>query len=214
MDSQRVVTGEIYHIYSKSIAEYKIFNDDFEYSRMREVIKYYKTERPFVSFSRFKERNMQIEQLEADVDVKGLIQIICYCIMPTHIHLVLKQLKDKGISVFMSNALNSYSRYFNIKHNRKGPLWESSFKKVLVESDAQLLHLTRYIHLNPVTAYIVNNPKNWKWSSYEEYISGNKDGICRYEDVLDIKPEIYKEFAEDRIFYQRELARIKNIMLE
>jgi putative transposase len=210
MDNQRIVTDEIYHVYSKSIAEYKIFNDDFEYSRMREVIEYYRIERPFASFSRFKERNMQVKQL----DTKRLVQVICYCIMPTHIHLVLKQLKDKGVSIFMSNVLNSYSRYFNIKHNRKGPLWESSFKKVLVESDAQLLHLTRYIHLNPVTAHIVDKPKNWKWSSYEEYISGNKEGMCKYDDVLDIKPGIYKEFVEDRISYQRELARIKNIMLE
>jgi len=210
MDSQRIVTGEIYHVYSKSIAEYVIFNNDFEYSRMREVVEYYRIERPFTSFSRFKERNMQVKQL----DPKRLVQIICYCVMPTHIHLVLKQMEDKGISVFINNVFNSYSRYFNIKHNRKGPLWESSFKKVLVESDSQLLHLTRYIHLNPVTAYIINNPEDWKWSSYREYISGNKEGICEYDSVLDIKPEEYKKFVEDRISYQRELAKIKNIILE
>jgi putative transposase len=79
--------------------------------------------------------------------------------MPTHIHLVLRQLKDGGISKFMSNILNSYSRYFNIKHNRKGPLWEGRFRKVLVGSDEQLLHLTRYVHLNPVTACLVDKPK-------------------------------------------------------
>ena len=210
MDNQRIVTNEIYHVYSKSIAEYAILNNDFEYSRIREVIEYYRIEKPFASFSRFKERNMKVKQF----DTKRLVQIICYCIMPTHIHLVLKQLKNKGISIFMSNVLNSYSRYFNIKHNRKGPLWESSFKKVLVENDAQLIHLTRYIHLNPVTAYIVNKPEDWQWSSYKEYISSNKDSICKYDDVLNIKPAIYKEFVEDRISYQRELARIKNIMLE
>ena len=210
MDSHRIVTDEIYHVYSKSIAEYIIFNNDFEYSRMREVIEYYRTERLFASFSRFKERNIQVKQLDA----KRLVQIICYCIMPTHIHLVLKQMKDKGISVFMNNVFNSYSRYFNIKHNRKGPLWESSFKKVLVESDSQLLHLTRYIHLNPATAYIVNNPEDWKWSSYREYVFGNREGICEYDNLLDIKPEEYKKFAEDRIYYQRELAKIKNMILE
>lgn len=210
MDSQRVVTGEIYHVYSKSIAEYIIFNNDFEYSRMREVIEYYRVERPFTSFSRLKKRNTQVKQLDA----KRLVQIICYCIMPTHIHLVLKQMEDKGISVFMSNVLNSYSRYFNIKHNRKGPLWESSFKKVPVENDAQLLHLTRYVHLNPVTAYIVDKPEDWRWSSYQEYISGNKDGICNYDSVVDINPEGYRKFVEDGISYQRELAKIKGMMLE
>lgn len=210
MDNQRIGTGEIYHVYSKSIAEYVIFNNDSEYSRMHEVIEYYKIERHCASFSRLKERNMQVKQLGA----KRLVQIICYCIMPTHIHLVLKQMEDKGVSVFMSNVLNSYSRYFNIKHNRKGPLWETSFKKVLVKSDAQLLHLTRYIHLNPATAYIVSNPEEWKWSSYREYISDSEKGICEFGNVLDIKPEEYKKFVEDRISYQRELAKIKDMILE
>jgi len=210
MDSQSMVTGEVYHIYNKSIAEYKIFNDDFECSRMREVVEYYRDEKPFVRFSRFKERNMHIEQSK----VKRFTQIICYCIMPTHIHLVLKQLQDRGISVFMSNVLNSYSRYFNIKHKRKGPLWETSFKRVLVENDAQLLHLTRYVHLNPVTAYLVNKPEDWKWSSYGEYVSDYGNVICAFDDVLDIKPEEYKEFVENRISYQRELARIKDIAIE
>ncbi len=78
--------------------------------------------------------------------------------MPTHIHLILKQLKEDGISAYMSKILNSYTCYFNRRTKRKGPLWESRFKRVEVTSDEQLLHLTRYIHLNPVTAHIVEEP--------------------------------------------------------
>ncbi|OGW71290.1 MAG: hypothetical protein A2047_04340 [Omnitrophica bacterium GWA2_41_15] len=145
-----------------------------------------------------------------------MIQIICYCFMPTHIHLVLKQLKDNGISDFMMHILNSHTRYFNIKHNRKGPLWESKFKKVLVDSDEQLLHLTRYIHLNPVTACIVNKPEEWRYSSYNEYVSDGTvtDGICEYKNILDINSFSYKKFVENRISYQRELAKIKGLMLD
>ena len=70
----------------------------------------------------------------------------------------------------MRRLLNSYTRYFNEKIKRKGPLWEGRFKKVLVNSDEQLLHLTRYVHLNPVSAGIVEKPEDWPCSSYREYI--------------------------------------------
>ena len=116
----------------------------------------------------------------------------------------------------MNNILNSYSRYFNLKHRRKGPLWEGRFKRILVRNDEQLLHLTRYIHLNPTTSYLVNRPEEWNWSSFKEYIrdASANDGICGYSNVLDINPSSYKKFVEDRISYQRELAKIKDLLLD
>ena len=206
-----LVTGEIYHVYNKSIAEFVIFNNDTELLHIKDTVRYYQIENQPIKFSKIDTYVNNAEQKSVD---KKLVEIICYCFMPTHIHLVLRQLMENGISNFMRHVLSSYSHYFNIKHNRKGPLWESSFKKVLVENDAQLLHLTRYIHLNPATAYIVNNPEDWKWSSYREYIFGNREGICEYDNILDIKPEEYKKFTEDRIFYQRELAKIKGLLLD
>ena len=206
-----LVTDEIYHVYNKSIAEFVIFNNDAEFLHIKDTVRYYQIENQPIKFSRIGIDVNNAEQKHAD---KKLVEIICYCFMPTHIHLALRQLMENGISNFMRHILNSYSHYFNIKHNRKGPLWESSFKNVLVESDAQLLHLTRYIHLNPVTAHIVNKPEDWKWSSYREYVSGNEEGICKYDSLLDINSEEYKKFVEDRISYQRELAEIKGLFLD
>lgn len=207
-----LITGEIYHIFNKSIAEFKIFNNTSESFRMLEEMRYYQKQGNSFSFSRFS----KLENANYLSEDKKAVEIIAYCIMPTHIHLVLKQLKDKGITFFMNNILNSYSRYFNLKHKRKGPLWEGRFKRVLVEDDEQLLHLTRYIHLNPVTAYLVDDPLKWETSSYKEYVCGGnlKDGICRYEDVLVIDTVSYKRFVEDRISYQRELAKLKHIIFE
>jgi len=182
---------------------------------MRELIEYYQIENPAVSFSRFKERDMQ--HLErSDRDARKLVQIISYSPMPTHIHLALKQLIDNGISIFMRKILDSYSRYFNLKHRRKGPLWEGRFKRVHVGTDEQLLHLTRYIHLNAVTDRLVDRPEDWKWSSYNEYLCNvdPEDRICEYDDVLDINPASYKQFVEDRISYQRELKKIKGLLLD
>ena len=207
-----LVPGEIYHIFNKSIAEYKIFNSRKEFLRIKELVSYYQWEKIDLRFSR---REMT-DQLDTRRVSDKLVDILAYCLMPTHIHLILKQLKDKGISVFMSQISNSYARYFNIKHERKGSLWESQFKNILITNDEQLLHLTRYIHLNPSTAFLVNNPEDWEFSSYKEFLREveGKNRICSFEDTIDINPASYKKFVEDRISYQRELAKIKDLILE
>lgn len=136
--------------------------------------------------------------------------------MPTHLHLTLFQNDKNGISKLMNNVLNSYTRYFNTRFKRKGPLWETRFKNLLVKSNDQLLHLTRYQHLNPVSAGLVNRPESWQWSSYREYIGEVKVdySICNFEKLLDINPKEYQEFVNDRIAYQKELSRIKHLLLE
>ena len=136
--------------------------------------------------------------------------------MPTHFHLVLKQLQNNGISNYLRKILESYSTYFNTIHKRKGPLWEGKFKNVLIKTDEQLLHLTRYIHLNPTTAGIAKKPEKWKFSSYKEYLSkiNNSSVICDYDGILEIKPKLYSKFVNDQILYQKELAKIKNLLFE
>lgn len=219
---EALVSGKSYHVFNKSIANFKIFNTDDEYLRMKNAIRYFQVEGMPIKLSRFmelgevKESGFSVPFLSISKAKEKYVQIIAYCLMPTHIHLILKQLKEKGISNFMGNLLNSYCRYFNTKHRRKGPLWETKFQNVLVETDEQLLHLTRYIHLNPVTASIVDKPEDWSFSSHSEFLSkvNNNERICEYSDILDIEPFSYAKFVEDRITYQRELAKIKSLILE
>lgn len=220
---EALVEEKIYHIFNKSIAGFKIFNNEAEYSRIIAILRYYQIAKPirfsdFVRFNRINENNLEDFLRKHLKDKDRIVDIIAYCIMPTHIHLILRQLKGKGISIFMSNILNSYARYFNTLHKRKGPLWEGSFKSVLLETDEQLLHLTRYIHLNPVTAYLVDSPESWNFSSYKEYLSETNDDtinkICNFTGLIDMTPVSYRKFVEDRIFYQRDLAKIKNLILD
>jgi putative transposase len=96
-----------------------------------------------------------------------LVEVVAYCIMQTHFHLILKQVTEDGIAKFMGRILNGYSRYFNSLHSRVGPLWTGRFKNVLIRNDEHLLHLTRYIHLNPVSAGLVTKPEDWDYSSYK-----------------------------------------------
>ncbi|MDD5613960.1 MAG: transposase [Candidatus Omnitrophica bacterium] len=212
-----LVTDETYHVFNKSIAGFKIFNSESDFFRMRETFCYYQQENRECKFSKYSA--LLRDNPKARIDLSGepmLVKILAYCIMPTHIHLILKQLKESGVSIFMSNIQNSYARYFNTKYNRKGPLWEGRFKNVLIQTDEQLLHLTRYVHLNPVSAYLVNNPQEWPMSSYGEYIDivAKNERMCDYEDIMSMDSVSYRNFVEDRISYQRELERIKDLLFE
>ncbi|MBM2820767.1 MAG: hypothetical protein HW405_527 [Candidatus Berkelbacteria bacterium] len=215
------MNGEIYHIFNKSIADFVIFNHKNEYERMWQLLKYYLVKQD-IKFSKFVELKL-VEQEGFNHAVntvsknnEPLIQIITWCLMPTHFHLVLKQLKKNGLSDYLRKILESYSSYFNVKHKRKGPLWESRFKSVLVESDEQLNHLVRYVHLNPTTAGLVKRPEDWLYSSYREYLGeiNYNQVICQFDDILDIQPSIYRKFVNDQISYQRDLAKIKNLFLD
>ncbi len=216
-----LVTGQVYHVFNRSIADFRIFNGDSEFLRMIQLLRYYQIENE-LKFSNFIElEKVQVKGFNSFFDIiskdrQQLVQIISYCLMPTHFHLILKQLLDNGISLYLRNIQNSYSHYFNIQHKRKGPLCEGKYKNVLVKGDEQLLHLTRYVHLNPVTAFLVKKPEDWGWSSYNEYVSGNikTGGVCKFDDILDIRQAQYRKFVNNQISYQQELARIKKLLFD
>ena len=122
--------------------------------------------------------------------------------MPDHYHLLFKVTSEKLISKYISDIENSYTRYFNLKHNRKGPLWQSRYRAVPITSNEQLLHVSRYIHLNPTTKGLVDFPEEWKYSSYKDIISS--------QSILDSLVEIsiqdrkkYKKFVDDNLDYQK-----------
>jgi len=205
----------IYHVLTRSIAGFKVFLSENDYRRMLELLKYYKYN-PKIKFSYYLTLITQKSKIYYDQlkDKKPLVEIIAYCLMPTHIHLALYEVSEGGISEYMRKILDGYTRYFNKKIRRKGPLWEGRFKRIEVTSNEQLLHLTRYIHLNPATAGLVEKPEDWLYSSYREYIGLEQEKICSKENFFDFSEKEYKEFVEDRIDYQKSLSLIKNLILE
>ena len=211
-----LVTGETYHVFTRSIAGFEVFRLPGGYERLIETFAYYNHNKPPLRFSWFLQLSPDTKKEVAErQEADRLVQILSYCLMPTHIHLVLKQINENGISTFVSNTLNSFTRYFNTAHKRKGPLWESEFKNVLVDTDEQLLQLTRYVHLNPVSAGLVSSPEDWDYSSYRQYIGIRSEWeICDWHDVLNIQPAEYKRFVEDHISYQRSLSEIKRLLIE
>ena len=208
-------SSNVYHVMTKSIAGYIIFRTDEDYKRMLEMMEYYAHDGLPIRFSYYRQfKNSKRFRRKIDLsEYNKLIDIIAYCLMPTHVHLLLTSLKENGISLFMRNLLNSYTRYFNTKNKRKGPLWQGRFKSVLVKTDEHLLHLTRYIHLNPTTSGLVKNLEDWEFSSLKEYLGVSK-GVCNFKKYIDMDSKAYREFVESRKNYQRELALIKHLTLE
>ncbi len=119
----------------------------------------------------------------------------------------------------MSDFQNSFVRYYNTKNEKKGPLFESQFKAVRILSEGQLLHVSRYIHLNPYSGYLVkniNDLESYQWSSFREYLGLASKNICYKDLILSAFscPDDYKKFVFDRADYQRELEQIKHLILE
>jgi len=129
---------------------------------------------------------------------------------------LLKQVRDGGISEFISKISNSYTKYFNIKNDRIGPLLQGDFKAVHIESNEQLLHVGRYIHLNPVIGFVTKDLELYKWSSYPEYIDLIKDSICEKEIILsqfETKND-YKQFVLNHVDYAQKHDQVKHLLLD
>ena len=119
----------------------------------------------------------------------------------------------------MRNFQNSYNKYFNTKHDRTGSLTQAMFKAVRIETDEQLLHVNRYIHLNPYTGHVVHTIKDletYPWSSFPLYLSDEKNSFVDTSFILQMFPSIeeFKKFTYDQADYQRQLHQIKHLVLE
>ncbi len=189
---------------------------------MMKLIFYYQNKDVPLSYSslfKISQENREEKLKRLKKEKEFLVEIIAFCLMPTHFHLLLKQIADNGISIFMSNLSNSYTRYFNTNHRRSGHLFQGKFKAIRIVNEEQLLHLSRYIHLNPYSAQLVKNLKEleqYRYSSFPEYLYPHKSDYCCQEIVIGNFKNVldYKKFVFHRADYQRELEEIKNLLLE
>jgi hypothetical protein len=126
--------------------------------------------------------------------------------MNNHYHLFLETPKG-NLSQIMLHINGAYTNYFNIRHKRRGHLFQGRYKAILVEADSYAGELSRYIHLNPVRAEMVDMPEKFNWSSYQYYIGKRKkpewltvDFILCYFDNCDVEVQRkYREFVNTRV---------------
>lgn len=210
--------NQIYHVLNRGVAGTPIFLSPKEYQRFLDMVDYYHFENSLLSFSHYSNLSLEDKELYKKKLKETRVRILAYCLIPNHFHLLLEQQKDDGVRKMLSNLQNGYVRYFNLKNKRIGPLFQSIFKAVMVETDEQLLHVSRYIHLNPTTSYLVetNDLLSYRWSSFSEYLQEKPSGFTDSSFILKLVggQEKYKKFVFDQVEYQRELDKIKHLCLE
>lgn len=217
-----LITNQFYHTFNRGINKQPIFLGIRDYKRALEVLEFYSFTNPPVRFSKFlllanQQRINLLANLRRERD--KLVEIISFALMPNHFHFLLEQKKDNGISKFMANFQNSYTRFFNTKYHKIGPLLQGQFKTVRIEDENQLFHLNRYIHLNPYSSFVVKkivDLNKYPWSSFQEYIEKSEIEICSKEIILSSFKNVkaYQQFVFDQADYQRELDKIKHLTLE
>lgn len=214
-----LATNEIYHIYNRSIAKELIFTSSRSLKRAIETIEFYRFPQE-IRFSKFKSLPKEAKQkFLLDLEKKKpFVEIYAFALMPNHFHFLLKQVQEKGIVQFASNFQNSFAKYFNIKNDRNGALFQNSFKGSHIEDDEQFIHVSRYIHLNPVTSYIIEfkDLSSYQWTSFNKYAGFGNNQFVNTDFLLKMFPSKngYLEFVADQVDYQRHLDQIKDLSLE
>ncbi len=174
-----LAVGGIYHIFNRGIDKRDIFLDPSYYSRFVSTLEHsLKYNYPYSLLKR------RLKEAESSEDRKNIllqletkrieppVEVLSFCLMPNHFHLTLKQLVEDGITELIRRICTAYTMYFNVRQERRGSLFGGVFRSVLVETEEQLIHLSRYQHLNPLKAGITEIPKlgDYPWSSLPTYL--------------------------------------------
>ena len=180
-----LINDEIYHVILRGVGDTKIFEDDSD--RYRGVFSIYEfnTTKPIEIRLQREKRQIVKKHGGQTSDVRDrIVDILAFCFMPNHVHLLIKQLKDNGITKFIKKVGTGYATYFNKKYVRKGHLFQGRFQAVRIKDDNQLKIVFAYIHSNPLSLIEPNWKENgirnlkksikflesYKWSSYLDYI--------------------------------------------
>ena len=130
--------------------------------------------------------------------IKNAVDIVAYCLMPNHYHLLV-YLRNETLSDAMKSLSLAYTKAINKRFNRSGVLFQGRFQSIHIQETEYLVNLSRYIHLNPVKAGIVNHPGEWEFSSYLEYAGLRPGTLPKIEYIkTQIESEsIYQQFLLD-----------------
>lgn len=205
------VNQEFYHLYNRGLEKQLIFTNHRDYSRFIQTLFYYAIQNPKPKLSLYR----QSKTFPININ-KKIVDIVCYCLMPNHFHLLVRQQQNNGISEFMRRFIHSYTKYRNVKYKRQGPVFQGVFKAVRVKTDEQLLHLSRYIHLNPLVSLLIKDLKLYPWSSYHSYINSNANEPLIKDNILSFfkSASDYKKFIIDQADYGTTLEILKHLIID
>lgn len=192
------VKGEFYHVYAHAIEGRNLFNNEDDYQRFIVAMFCANSSLPMPRIDQNSYPNLVWEIKDGNLDIGGsLVDIVSFCLMPTHIHLILCERGEGNISVFMHKLQVSFSKYYNIKYERRGHLFERSFNSKHIEDNDYLLSVSCYIHGNPgkITNW-AGLEHNYPWSSYQDFIRDNRWGNLLSRDIILSQFNNQREYQE------------------
>ncbi len=164
----------VFHILTRGNNRQTVFKDERDYKYYLYLLKLYKEEHRFLLYH--------------------------YCLMTNHVHLILETTSETNLSKLMKQLNLAYMYHFRKKYHYWGHFWQGRFKSLLIEKDEYLIACGRYVEFNPVRAKIVDNPKDYLWSSYRIYAYGLKDELVDtdplYEDMGSTAKERQKNYRD------------------
>ncbi|OGG51082.1 hypothetical protein A3C18_03725 [Candidatus Kaiserbacteria bacterium RIFCSPHIGHO2_02_FULL_54_11b] len=217
---------ELYHCLNRGVDKRIIFTDNRDRARFVHDMYEFNDVRPALNVGRSSMSDIVSQSL---LERRRIVQIHGWCVMGNHYHLLLSELQDGGISLFLRKLNVGYARYFNDRHRRVGTLFQGRTKKILINSDAHFLHILHYIHLNPLDFlkgyerwrdFRIKNSRTalgyleqYRWSSYLDYCrKKNFPSIITTElfgDVFKNYPKTIGSYLKDI-----ELAPMRPYLLE
>jgi len=229
---EELANGEYYHIMNRGVDGRDIFTEEGDYKRFLEGLKEFNTSaRIKIRDLRYIRQNTNpiggISTNRIGVN-ESLVEILCYCLLPNHFHLLVKQITDDGVAEFLRKIGIGYTHYFNIKTERQGHLFQGRFRAVHISREAHFLHISRYIHLNALdlldTKWREGALKDWDsakkqlesypWSSYRVFIGQESSEFCRPEMLGEIfkTPRHYEDFLKG--WTKRNYGDLREYVLE
>ena len=229
---EKFVPGEYYHIYDRTIFNTPVFKDNKNCVRLMQAFLLANSTQSSQAFQFLRDNQKATIENALEITKKGkqLVDVICFAIMPDHYHMLLREKIEGGITSFIHKCNISVAKYINTKTERHGPLFEGLFKSKHVTNNNYLLHLSLYIHLNPLDFLVgkgwrEHKIQNWNqirdkliyypYSSLKNFLNKNhEDKIISGAEIItdqfkDVKE--YKSFLRD--WSEEELNIINDLII-
>lgn len=176
-----LIDNGIYHVINRGNRRLEVFHNDEDYKRLIELL------------GKAKER--------------ALVKVLGYCLMPNHFHLLLQPVQGEQLGRYMQWLMTSYVRQYNKLYGMSGHIWQGRYKSFLIQEDEYFLNVLRYIEANPVRANLVQNAKDWRYSSHTDRINNMESPVL---DELPMKlPQSWNRFVNEPV-KEKKLEEIRN----